>query len=257
MEIIIIAVAIFAVILILYMYRKAFRDDIKFETFHFSNFPKEIGSFRIFFISDIHKRDISAYILDQIKGKTDIVIIGGDLTEKGVSLSRVTNNLVKLKSIAPVFFVWGNNDYEMDPSLLRKAFHSKGINELLNSVYYIKENGKKIALIGLDDFSQELPELDLFMEKINEDSFNILICHNPETVHMVPEIQKISLILSGHTHGGQIRIFGMGPYKKGGIKKVEDTIHLISNGYGTTLVPLRLGANAETHLITIKSENSD
>ncbi|MBS4199528.1 metallophosphoesterase family protein [Bacillus sp. FJAT-49732] len=253
MELFMIVFVLLALMLLIYMYREAFTDEVKMETLQFPNFPKEIGEFHIFFISDIHRREISDRILEQIKGKTDIVIIGGDLTEKGVPISRVTENLKKLKRIAPVFFVWGNNDYEIDQGHLREAFHSIGVNELLNAVYYINRNGKKIALIGLDDFSQELPALDLFMDQVEESSFKILICHNPDTMHMVPNIQNIAFVLSGHTHGGQIRIFGIGPYSKGGIRKVKETTLLISNGYGTTLVPLRLGAKAETHLISIKS----
>ncbi|MBS4194523.1 metallophosphoesterase [Bacillus sp. FJAT-49870] len=243
--------------LIIYMFREAFRDEVKIQLLKFSNFPKEIGEFNIFFISDIHRRRISDSIVEQIKGKADIIVIGGDLTEKGVPLERVANNLKKLIHIAPVFFVWGNNDYEVATHQLRDVFNLLGVNELLNKIYYINKNDKKMALIGLDDLTQELPPLDLLMDQVDEEAFKILICHNPETIHSVPNIDKISLVLSGHTHGGQIRIFGIGPYRKGGIRKVHGTILLTSNGYGTTLLPLRLGAQAETHLLMIKNENSD
>ncbi|MBW8349109.1 metallophosphoesterase [Bacillus sp. IITD106] len=243
--------------LVIYMFREAFRDEVKIQILKFPNFPKQMGTFNLFFISDIHRRRISDSIVEQIKEKADIIVIGGDLTEKGVPLERVTNNLKKLINIAPVFFVWGNNDYEIAPHQLREVFHSLGVKELLNNIYYINKNDKKIALIGLDDFTQELPPLDLLMDQIEEEAFNILICHNPETIHAVPNIEKISLVLSGHTHGGQIRFFGIGPYRKGGIRKVRGTILLTSNGYGTTLLPLRLGAQAETHLLMIKNENSD
>ena len=69
---------------------------------------------------------------------------------------------------------------------------------------------------------------------------------------LLPE-HEIRLVLSGHTHGGQIHILGYSPYEKGKIKKLENTTLLISNGYGTTSLPLRLGAPAECHLITIKN----
>ena len=64
---------------------------------------------------------------------------------------------------------------------------------------------------------------------------------------------ELSLLLSGHTHGGQIHLFGFSPYEKGRLKKENDLTVLISNGYGTTGVPLRLGAKAETHLISIEN----
>ncbi|MBS4217284.1 metallophosphoesterase family protein [Bacillus sp. FJAT-49711] len=238
--------------MLMYMYREAFKDDVKSETFEFQSFPSGIGELHIFFISDIHRRTISNAILEKIKGKVDIIIIGGDLAEKGVPLSRVTENLQKLMRIAPVFFVWGNNDYEINPDQLSWTLKQSGVKELKNDVFYFRKKDKKIALIGLDDFTQELPPLDIFMEQVEADSFQILICHNPETLHMVPNTQNIKLVLTGHTHGGQIRIFGVGPYRKGGTRKVRGTTLLNSNGYGTTMLPLRLGAEAETHLITIK-----
>ncbi|MFP3472451.1 hypothetical protein R0J90_20570, partial [Micrococcus sp. SIMBA_144] len=61
----------------------------------------------------------------------------------------------------------------------------------------------------------------------------------------------IDLMISGHTHGGQIRLFGWGLYKKGRLENLPETTLLVSNGYGTTAIPLRLGAPAETHLLIL------
>ncbi|WP_370314234.1 hypothetical protein [Guptibacillus hwajinpoensis] len=60
------------------------------------------------------------------------------------------------------------------------------------------------------------------------------------------------MILSGHTHGGQIRLFGWGIREKGGIKNINGTTVVISNGYGTTTLPLRLMAPAESHIFILK-----
>ena len=64
-------------------------------------------------------------------------------------------------------------------------------------------------------------------------------------------------MLSGHTHGGQIHLFGFRPYERGRLKRENDLTILISNGYGTTGVPLRLGAKAETHLINNSERDSN
>ena len=90
------------------------------------------------------------------------------------------------------------------------------------------------------------------MEGIDPNSFKILVCHNPEISKKMDPQYGIHLLLSGHTHGGQIRILGFGPYEKGRLKKDKDLTTLISNGYGTTGVPLRLGAKPETHFISIR-----
>lgn len=240
--------------LLIHMISNAFRNLVKEEELQFSNFPSEIDSFTIFFISDIHRRTIANSIINTVKNKADIVVIGGDLAEKNVPFSRICENLEKLTSVAPVFFIWGNNDYEVDLQHLQKVFAKYGIKELKNDVYYLKND--HIALIGIDDLTQELPPLELVFDIADENIFRILLSHNPEIIYRLPKDNRISLILSGHTHGGQIRIFGLGPYEIGQIKKKNGITHLISNGYGTSLFPLRLGAKAETHLITLKRKRS-
>lgn len=88
------------------MVREAFLNNVVFHEMTFSDFPESFKQVSIFFISDIHKRLISDTIISTVSGKADIVIIGGDLTEKGVPMDRVKKNLNKLKSLGPVYFVW-------------------------------------------------------------------------------------------------------------------------------------------------------
>lgn len=240
--------------LLFYMISNAFGNLVKEEELQFSNFPLELDSFTIFFISDIHRRTITDAIINNVKNKADIVVIGGDLAEKDVPFARISENLEKLTTIAPVFFIWGNNDYEVDLQHLEEVFSKYGITELKNDVYFMEND--HIALIGVDDLTQELPPLELVFDIAGKNIFRILLSHNPDISNRLPENNRISLILSGHTHGGQIRIFGFGPYEIGQIKEKNGITQLISNGYGTSLFPLRLGAKAETHLITLKRKRS-
>jgi predicted MPP superfamily phosphohydrolase len=207
-----------------------------------------------FFISDIHRRKIKPALVDAAAGAAQFVVIGGDLLERGVPAGRIEANLKLLKKIGPVFFVWGNNDYEMDEQKLESLFSHLGIHTLRNSTYFFSLKGKgRIALIGVDDLSKEQENLDEALESVHADDFRILVSHNPKMVHQLNEMDHIHLMLSGHTHGGQIHLPGYSPFKHGGVKKTGSMIHLISNGYGTTVVPMRLGAKPETHLITIKN----
>ncbi|MFZ7945084.1 metallophosphoesterase [Neobacillus sp. 19] len=240
-------------LLLLYMVREAFLNNVAEHELHFSDFPASFGKVTIFFISDIHRRTVSDRIIQEIKGKADLVIIGGDLTEKGVPFEKVKSNLLKLKEIGPVYFVWGNNDYEVDFRKLDAILLDLGVKVLANtSVTFESEIGEKLCLLGVDDLSQERDRLDLALFDAERNSFKILASHFPAITEKIFPEHEIRLVLSGHTHGGQIHLFGYSPYKRGGIKKLNSTILLISNGYGTTALPLRLGAPAETHLITIK-----
>jgi uncharacterized protein len=220
----------------------------------FSDFPQSFGQVSIFFISDIHRRVISDKIIEEVLGKVDIVIIGGDLTEKGVPMKRVSKNIQKLKKLGPVYFVWGNNDYEVDYRKLDVILLESNVKALYNtSVTFESEFGDKISLLGVDDLNQNLDRIDLALMDADKESFKILASHYPDIVEKVDQEHEIRLVLSGHTHGGQIHILGYSPYERGKLKVLDNTTLLISNGYGTTTLPLRLGAPAECHLITLKN----
>ena len=64
------------------MYREAIRDTLVEHTITFANFPISFGEVRIFFISDIHRRVVSQSLIQKVKGKVDLVIIGGELAER-------------------------------------------------------------------------------------------------------------------------------------------------------------------------------
>jgi predicted MPP superfamily phosphohydrolase len=235
------------------MYQEAHADRTVHHDFSFPDFPASFGKVKIFFISDVHRRIVSETVINNVKGKADLVIIGGDLAEKGVKRGQMEENLSRLQSIGPVFFVWGNNDYEVS-SELEKVFSSKNVKVLKNSAVRLKsKDGDEFALLGVDDFMNGECNLEEALQTAGDVPFKILISHNPDAVKSISDDNHIQLVLSGHTHGGQIRLLGYGPYELGGIKHKEYTTLFVSNGYGTTALPFRLGAPAETHLITLTS----
>lgn len=254
MELFLIGAAIF-IGLILYMVKEAFVDQVVINELSFTDFPETLGEVSIFFISDIHRRKIAGKMIDKIKGKTDIVIIGGDLTEKGVPFDRIKENVNLLKELGPVYFVWGNNDYEVDFHELDALLLSLGVKTLDNTaVKFESREGEKLVLLGVDDMNEKRDRIDYALLDAGEEGFRILAAHNPRITSKIKESHNIRLTLTGHTHGGQIHFFGFSPYEKGAIKKLPQTTLLISNGYGTTGIPMRLGARAETHLIILKKK---
>lgn len=254
MELLFIFLVILAAFLLIYMYKEAHRNKVQFHHFAFSEFPQSFGELKLFFISDIHKRHISEKIIKdaKAKGKVDLVIIGGDLLEKGVDFHQVKQNLTLLKQLGPLYFVWGNNDYEVDYHELDALLLENGVKILDNTaVSFESDAGEVMVLLGVDDLQLKRDRLDLALQDAQEEGFRILVSHNPQILEKIKEKDGISLVLSGHTHGGQIRLFGFGPYELGGFRELKNTSIFVSNGYGTTAVPLRLGARAETHVIKI------
>jgi predicted MPP superfamily phosphohydrolase len=243
-------------LLLIYMFKEAHRNVVNNVALTFDEFPNSFGEIKLFFISDIHKREISAEMLQSIKGEVDLVVIGGDLLEKGVPFKRVEDNIKKLKALGPCYFVWGNNDYEVNYRELDSLLLSNGVKILDNTaVSFESSEGDKVSLLGVDDLSKKRDQLDLALSDAKDDSFKILVSHNPEITKKMKKEHRIHLVISGHTHGGQIRMGKWGLFKVGGVFELEVTKLFISNGYGTTQVPLRLGAPAETNLITISKKN--
>ncbi|MFS0781352.1 metallophosphoesterase [Bacillus sp. 1P06AnD] len=258
MEYVLVAVAVIvatAVALLLYMWKLAHENNVLEHHLSFADFPAEFGKASFFFISDIHKRHVHKSIIENVKGKAECVIIGGDLAEGGVSLGVIEENIQLLKSIGPVFFVWGNNDYEIDYHELDALLNSMGVKILDNTAVALEShNGGSLSLMGIDYYDGGRARLDLALQDSEKDSFKILVSHSPSIIRRIKPEDGISLILAGHTHGGQIRIFGLGRYAHGGITHKGDTVMLTSNGYGTSLLPLRLGAKSQTHIVHITSQ---
>lgn len=248
-------ILILIICLVLYMWIEAHKNTVVEDTLSFPDFPKSFGELKLFFISDIHRRVVSEKMINKVKEMgVDLVIIGGDLAEKGVPFSRIEENLKRLRSLGPVYFVWGNNDYEIDYHELDAMLLTYGIKILDNTaVMFESTEGEIIRLLGVDDIAKQRENLDLALMDAEGEGFRILVSHNPLITNKIQKKHQIRLVLSGHTHGGQIRLFWFGLYEKGKIKKLENTVLVVSNGYGTTHIPLRLGASAQTHVITIKN----
>lgn len=239
-------------LLLVYMFIEAHLNIVRKHEFSFSNAPLE-KPIRIMFISDIHRRKINSSIINRMSNQVDLVIIGGDLLEKGVPLKRVEQNIQKLCSLGKVYFVWGNNDIEIEKKDLLTIFNRWNVTVLKNSSVTINHLQREWTLIGVDDLKTGEVDLELAFQDVKPNTFKLLVSHNPRILKLLEMEHGVSLVLSGHTHGGQIRIFGYGPYEKGKTHVYEGITQLISNGYGTTTIPLRLNARPETHYIVIKN----
>lgn len=204
----------------------------------------------VFFITDIHRRKIDRRLLKKLVQPVDIVIIGGDLAEKDVPLSRVSKNIEQLSSLGPIFFVWGNNDREIEEKNIRKIIERYNGIILDNENQFIP-NHPSWGIAGTDDPSWKManPEKAL----LNTDRYKhvLFVSHQPIVWRKAEQFYEPTLMLAGHTHGGQIRFGKFGIGDKGFFKWEGNRGKLISNGYGTTKIPFRFGAHPECHLIKI------
>ncbi|WP_274309690.1 metallophosphoesterase [Solibacillus daqui] len=208
---------------------------------------------QLFFISDTHARKINDKMIQNIKGQVDAVIIGGDFVDRRTTKQTLLENIQLLKTLGPIYFVWGNNDIEFDAQKLHALFLQHDVTVLENEVVKIGKD-QNFSICGVT-FSPNLEQVkDAFRScDLNKTAF---IAHNPELFTSVHKHFKPLLSIGGHLHGGQIRIFGWGIQPHGYFKQQGRYFELVSNGYGTTLLPIRLGAKPECHVIKIIFEQN-
>lgn len=238
-----------------YMIYKAHYDIVDRRTIIDTRLPKDFHDFRIFFITDIHRRRIKKSTLNSITERIDAVIIGGDMIEEWVSLGRAELNIQLLKKWnAPIYFIWGNNDYKANPDGLLALLIQENITILSDTYIHIRKNDSILSIFGVD-YDAQNPERIRLPRRGASNYYQVVVAHSPFDFEKLPEADRnnIHTFLAGHTHGGQVRLFGYGLYKRGGYELDGSTHKLVSEGYGYRLIPVRLGTNAECHVLTFKN----
>ncbi len=221
---------------------------------------------RIVLLSDLHFGSYNSYwqrVVDKTVGLSpDIIIIAGDAVSgrEGVEglrefLSSLHSRLPKI----PIIAVAGNWEYATNSlGEVLDAYHDYNVIYLQNNYTLIKASSGKILVIGLDDTLFGHPDYGLAYRigGVNA-SLRILIVHEPLPAYSILRGNYSGLILSGHCHGGQIRLFDRPIYLPQGcsteiytgIHSYGNTTLIISNGLGTTTLPIRIGARPEIVVI--------
>lgn len=259
---------LFALLLIIAMFFRAKRLQIQKEQIQLPHWPKGFDGVTFLFITDIHKESFSSAIRRELESaKIDLVLLGGDLVEKGVPLSRARENVRFLCSLAPVYFVWGNHDYQVDFRELDILLRDEGVQVLDNRATVFEAGEDRVWLIGVDDVSRGRDELAFALQDIHGPGYRLLLAHDPKIIQKIKPEDQIGMVWCGHTHGGQILLpfFSskiLGPfyrqYSSGFYQLEEKGLTLfVSQGMGTSHLPLRLGTQAEIHLFTLRSEGTN
>ncbi|QKS71063.1 metallophosphoesterase family protein [Paenalkalicoccus suaedae] len=226
--------------LLIYMFIEAKWTKINYENYKIGNSNKKMN---VLFLSDLHRRTISKRLLSKV-GSVEAVFLAGDLAEKGVHKEQIVRNLQVLNQVAPVYFVWGNNDYEVAEEI-HEALKETNSVELTNRSVKLGS----FTLAGIGDLTSNKHDVKKALEEA--DGPVVLLSHNPDISFKLKGYPDVKLVLSGHTHGGQIRIGPYGIAERGGWKKRNGVDVFISNGHGTSEIPFRFMARAQIHKLTI------
>jgi len=226
-------------------------------------------NYTIAFISDLHVGDYDPQIrydkLYKILNKTrpNLIIIGGDVLGERDKIERADEILLNLSRIAPILVIPGNWDYYTrfvsEENILTLELKSNERIKFLINDFYITNitNASKICIYGMDWLNP------MFKDFNKNCTVRIVVMHSPGFYKYIPNLKEkhIDLILAGHTHGGQVNIFGFVPYvpdhlgKEGliyGLVKKEGVPIYITSGIGVhRLFPFRFNVPPEVVIIKI------
>lgn len=227
--------------------------------------PEAFEGFRIAFISDLHYKSLlQAEGLEQLvsllnEQRPDVLLMGGDYQEGCEYVAPLFEALARVKTPMGTYGVMGNNDYERCYEDILRAMRRHGIRVLEHEVATLLRGNDKILVAGVRNpfdlrHNRVSPTLALSPEE-----FVILLVHTPDYVEQV-SVANTDLALAGHTHGGQVRLFGIAPVQNsqygnrfltGLVYNTARVPMIVTNGIGTSQLPIRMGAPAEIVMITL------
>ncbi|MEE2788086.1 MAG: metallophosphoesterase [Myxococcota bacterium] len=223
---------------------------------------------RIVQLSDVHfgntiGRDFAEYLVETVNAlDADVVALTGDFVDGSVAkLGETVSVLQGLKSRYGLYFVTGNHEYYSGVHEWVAAFESWGIRVLRNERQRLMHRGQPFDLIGVDDWrgARHAPghghDLDRAVRGRDASVPSILLAHQPKAIHDASKA-GIDLVLSGHTHGGQIWPFNYAvklvqPYVQGLHRHSPRTWIYVHRGTRYWGPPVRLGVNSEIAVLTV------
>lgn len=265
-----------AIVGLLYLQNKELVAERHVMAFEF--LPKEFDGFTIVHLSDLHNdrfgKDQQRLVAMVRDAQPDIIVMTGDMVDSTFYHSEPTIALIRgLNDIAPRYYVTGNHEWSRpERGELLQQFVELGVIVLDNRVEIITRGDKKFAIAGIDDHARYAGEndprqalhreLDRVRHSIDERAFKILLAHRPELLREYMQ-HHFSIIFSGHAHGGQWNLPGIGPvFAPGqgmfpklvsGVHRRHNTFMVISRGLGNSGIAFqRLFNRPEVVVVTLK-----
>ncbi|PFY98043.1 metallophosphoesterase [Bacillus wiedmannii] len=227
--------------------------------------PSSFKGFKILQISDLHNKkfgDNQETLIQKVKSiNPDIIAITGDLIDSKSYDAEVSLELIREFVMEyPIYFVTGNHEkWSGKYNDLEKELKKHHVTVLRNEHVTIHKGEQKINLLGIDDpafVAGNRDEGNVVKDEIliakfemKPDTYNVLLSHRPEFLGEYAN-EKIDLVLSGHAHGGQVRLpfieglvapnQGIFPTYTTGLYEKQNTSMVVSRGLGNSIIPQRI-----------------
>ncbi len=228
--------------------------------------PATFRGTRVVFLTDIHHGPYTdlAYVQNIVRTtnllEPDLILLGGDYSLRDAKyIAPCLDMLGNLRAPMGVFGVMGNHDAWHGLQQTKDGLRHAGIHELSNDCQIFERGGDRFVLAGVEDLWTGVPHIGDALRTARRDDPVLLLAHNPDYCETLKD-RRVGLVLSGHTHGGQM-VFpgGIAPfvpswygdkYLRGVVKAPETTV-LVSRGLGTSMLPTRCGSRPEINVVTL------
>ncbi|NMB89633.1 MAG: metallophosphoesterase [Chloroflexi bacterium] len=252
-------------------------EPVWFETVHvplrLSRLAPAFSGFRLVQLSDIHLSSamtgerLSEVVRSVLALSPDLVAITGDFVDNRrrlqQSLDDITQALRPLVEATQVVAVLGNHDYWTGPGSVRQMLAGLGVLELPNQVLALEREGKSLYIAGVDDVIERHARLKSVLEQIPETGgAAVLLAHEPDFADQAAGARRFDLQISGHSHGGQVVLPGIGPPilpRMGekyplGLYTLEGMFQYTNRGLGTIPPRVRFNCRPEITVFTLEPE---
>ena len=239
--------------------------------------PNDFNNYKILQISDFHNTKSKILTKDLIKEikkqNPNIIVLTGDIIDsRKIAINLAINFIKEINDIAPIYFISGNHEANINNyQEFQDKLKENNVIILDNKVQILEMNESKINLIGIDDpmmkhspyeSDEDIVNSELKLIDYNKKNYSILLSHRPELFETYAN-NDIDLVLSGHSHGGQIRIpfigglvapnQGLFPKYTSGKNENNKTTMIISRGIGNSILPFRINNRPELIIITLNN----
>ncbi len=243
--------------------------DVTNNTVELAKLDRAFDGYRIVQITDLHSGDgIDRTQLEKVvetvnAQKPDLVVITGDhISRLPRQHLELLDTLAKLQPRDLTISILGNHDVHNDPTPVRAAIKQAGITLLENEIYTIKRGDATLHIAGVGDVFFGQAKLDRVLAQLPATGAAIMLAHEPDFADETAATGRFGLQLSGHSHGGQIRV----PFYDGylpelarnypiGRYQVKDMVQYTSRGIGTIKLYARFNCRPEISVFNLVSSS--
>ena len=241
---------------------------IEVNEFYMGTATPDSKNIKILQISDLHLKSVEARHIALVKeinkSRPELVLLTGDIIDRNRNLDKLDHFLSLFEPSIQKIAILGNWEcWRVHPIQLLEIYEKHQCELMVNHSYKYMFGNTSISISGMDDLIAGRANFKMAMASYTPSKYHVVMTHCPEHRDIIQnemQDEPIDLVLSGHTHGGQVNLWGFAPFRPPGSGKYvsgwyrNSLPHLyVSRGIGTTGIPVRLGSRAEVTIFNFEA----